>query len=100
MKTEIENDTMIVSGVRDLTANTTADIRKEIRRQFAPNVTNIEFRFDEAGFLDSSGLGALLSMQKLAVLRDGWFRIVNPPAAVVQVLELTQLHRILTIVRD
>jgi anti-sigma B factor antagonist len=48
-------------------------------------------------FLDSSGLGALLSFHKLMTARGGKMRVINPRPAVVQIIELTRVHRIIEI---
>ena len=50
-------------------------------------------------FLDSSGLGALISIHKTLCSRQGVVRIVNPTPQVQQILELTRMHRIFEIVR-
>jgi anti-anti-sigma factor len=46
-------------------------------------------------FLDSSGLGMLIALQRRADLKDGAVRIVNPHARVMSVLQLTGLHGLL-----
>lgn len=98
MKTELQNKTLLVSEVPELTAGTASEIKEQVRLRFGPELTDIELHCEGLEFVDSSGLGTLISMQKLAVLHGGSFRIVHPSPSVMQVLELTQLHRIFTIV--
>ena len=49
-------------------------------------------------FLDSSGLGALISASRLVAERGGRFRLIAPTPPVLQILELTRMHRIFEIV--
>ena len=48
--------------------------------------------------IDSSGLGALISVNKIMRARGGTLKILNPTAAVIQIIELTRLHRVLEII--
>jgi anti-sigma B factor antagonist len=98
MKTEVHNTILQVSEVQELTAGTAIELKEEVRLRFVPELTDIELHCEGLEFVDSSGLGTLISMQKLAVQRGGSFRIINPSPSVMQVLELTQLHRIFTII--
>jgi anti-sigma B factor antagonist len=51
----------------------------------------------EVRFVDSSGLGVLLSGHKNARLRDGRFALVGVQARVQSMFELTRLHRVFEI---
>ena len=48
-------------------------------------------------FIDSSGLGALLSGYKNANLRSGWFALAGLQPRVQSMFELTRLHRVFEI---
>lgn len=98
MKIEHHDDTLIVSGIPELTAASAAEVKSVIRCEFNEGLLNIDFDCDAMGFLDSSGLGALLSMQKLANERGGKLRLLKPQPSIVQILELTRLHRVFEIV--
>ncbi len=98
MKTEVLNTILRVSEVQELTAGTANELKEEVRLRFVPELTDIELHCEGLEFVDSSGLGTLISMQKLAVQGGGSFRIINPSPSVMQVLELTQLHRVFTII--
>ncbi|MFN0078816.1 MAG: STAS domain-containing protein [Prosthecobacter sp.] len=50
-------------------------------------------------FIDSSGLGVLIGVNKSMRARGGILKILNPTAAVTQLIELTRLHRVLDIIR-
>ena len=49
----------------------------------------------DTDFMDSSGLGALIAGLKTTRAVGGDLRIARPPAQVITVLELTNVHRIL-----
>lgn len=49
------------------------------------------------GFVDSSGLSALVSLSRAMALRGGELRLARPGRDVVAVLELTRLHRLFEI---
>lgn len=93
------NDTTLtVSGFRELTAGNAADVKDQIRTRLVAPLTGIDIDCAALEFLDSSGLGALISLQKLALERGGRLRLLKPGPAVMQVLELTRLHRVFEIV--
>ena len=75
-------------------------MRDNVRAALKPETTGLELDLSDAKFIDSSGLGALIALQKTMAMRHGVLRIVNPTSTVVQVLELTRLHRVLEIVRN
>ena len=89
---------LTISGLKELTAGTAADFKGRTRVEFSSGLTNIDLDCRELNFLDSSGLGALLSLQKLAAERGGKLRLLSPKPVVVQILELTRLHRSFEIV--
>jgi anti-sigma B factor antagonist len=97
MNTESKDSTLYVSDIRELTAVTAMDIKKQLREAFASELKNLECNCTTLDFIDSSGLGALISMQKLANERGGKLRLVSPKPNVIQILELTRLHRVFEI---
>ncbi len=98
MKTSTANSILTISSLRELTAGTAAEVKNQVRLRFTPGLTAIDFDCTDLEFLDSSGLGALISIQKLAHERQGLFRLLSPRPGIMQVLELTRLHRIFEIV--
>jgi anti-sigma B factor antagonist len=98
MNTERKDTTLHVSNIRELTAGAAPDVKNQLRLHFADGLINIDFDCSILDFVDSSGLGALISMQKLANERGGKLRLLSPKPSVIQLLELTRLHRIFEIV--
>ena len=98
MTFELKDTVLLISGIRELSAGNAAEFKSRARSQFAAGLMQIDLDCHELGFLDSSGLGALISLQKLAGERGGKLRLLSPRPVVLQILELTRLHRTFEIV--
>ncbi|MGL5017551.1 MAG: STAS domain-containing protein [Luteolibacter sp.] len=98
MNIERKDTTLHVTEIRELTAGVAPDVKNQLRQHFAAGLIDIDFDCSSLEFVDSSGLGALISMQKLANERGGKLRLLSPKPSVIQLLELTRLHRVFEIV--
>ncbi|MEI6175612.1 MAG: STAS domain-containing protein [Verrucomicrobiota bacterium] len=98
MNIERKDTTLHVSNIHELTAGTAPEVKNQLRLNFADGLIHIDCDCSNLDFVDSSGLGALISMQKLANERGGKLRLLSLKPSVVQVLELTRLHRVFEIV--
>ena len=90
---------MSVGGVKELSAANANAFRDQVRGSLADKLKNIDIDLSQTMFLDSCGLGALISLHKTACTRSGAVRLLNPTPPVQQILELTRLHRIFEIVK-
>jgi anti-sigma B factor antagonist len=88
--------TAVVTGLRELVAANTAQVRDGICA--ALPATAVRLDLSALTFLDSSGLGTLVALHKTLRSRNGTVRLLRPAANVRQVLELTRLHRVFEIV--
>jgi anti-sigma B factor antagonist len=95
----VEGDTVRISGVKELGAANSNQVRDQVKAAMRDSQKNIEFDLSETTFLDSCGLGALISMHKTACSRNGTLRLLHPLPSVQQILELTRMHRIFEIVK-
>ena len=93
------NDPKGARRSRELNAANANAFRDQIRSAMSDSLKNIEIDLSQAIFLDSCGLGALISLHKTACSRRGLVRLVNPAVPVQQILELTRMHRIFEIVK-
>jgi len=91
---------MRVGGVTELNAANAGAFRDEIRAALKPETTMVDVDLSQTGFVDSSGLGALIALQKTMTARKGAVRIINPRPNVMQILELTRLHRVFEIAKE
>ena len=98
MTTNIAGTTLRVSGLVELNAVNAATFRDETRAALTPAIGVLEIELSTTSFVDSSGLGALIALHKTMVTRGGSVRILKPTPKVLQILELTRLHRVLEIV--
>jgi anti-sigma B factor antagonist len=69
-------------------------VTKDLGHQ--PNEASIDL--SKTRFIDSSGLGVLLSLNKSLRAQGGVLKLLNPSAAVAQLIELTRLHRVFEII--
>jgi|SRR3954468_13682724 anti-sigma B factor antagonist len=99
MKINVQGDTLRVSGVKELSAANSSAFRDWVRGNIGAELKNIEIDLSEAGFIDSSGLGALVSLHRTASGRKGNLKLINPLPPVQQILELTRMHRIFEIMK-
>jgi anti-sigma B factor antagonist len=99
MKIRTEGETLCVSEVLELGAANANLFRDETRAALTEEQRNIEIDLSRTAFLDSCGLGALISLHKTACNRNGLVRLLNPAPAVQQLLDLTRMHRIFEIVK-
>ncbi|MBI2927926.1 MAG: STAS domain-containing protein [Verrucomicrobia bacterium] len=99
MKFQIQGDTLNINGIRELGAGNSKLFRDEVRASLTEAQKVIEIDLSQTLFMDSCGLGALISLHKTTCSRNGMVRLVNPTPPVQQILELTRMHRIFEIVK-
>lgn len=97
MKMEAQGDTLRITGITELGAANSNNIRDKARAALLDTQRHIEIDLSATAFVDSCGLGALIALHKTACSRSGTVRLVNPLPPVRQVLELTRLNRIFEI---
>jgi anti-sigma B factor antagonist len=100
MKVQTQGETLNVSGIKELGAANSQTFRDEVRGALGERQKNIEIDLSETMFVDSCGLGALISLHKTTCNRNGTVRLLNPTPPVQQILELTRMHRIFEIVNN
>jgi len=96
-----DDETMSVTGIRELGATNATTFRNEVYAALPLKPKAIEIDLSQTDFVDSCGLGALISVYKAAANRNGGvtMRLMNPTPSVQQLFELTRMHRIFEIVR-
>jgi len=99
MNIENKETVLAVSGIAELAAGNAAQVRDDVRAALTDVHKSIEFDLSGTSFLDSSGLGTLISLHKTMAAKEGSVKLVNPTPVATQVLELTRMHRIFEIVR-
>jgi anti-anti-sigma factor len=97
MTTIAPDSILCISTPMDMNASSVHTFREKVRANLLVDHTQLDVDMSATTFLDSSGLGALLSFHKLMTARGGKMRVINPCPAVVQIIELTRVHRIIEI---
>jgi anti-sigma B factor antagonist len=102
MKIEHQRGTMRIVGLRELSVLNAHTFLDQAASALHPDLHALEIDFSEASLVDSSGLGALVSIYKAAnqVNANGGvtMRLLNPAPPVQQVFELTRMHHLFEIV--
>jgi anti-sigma B factor antagonist len=100
MKMEANGETLKVSGIKELGAANSQNFRDTVKGAMHEVHKNIQIDLSETTFVDSCGLGALISLHKTTCNRNGTVRLMNPTPPVQQILELTRMHRIFEIINN
>ena len=98
LKTELNGNLMVIF-VREerLDAHNSDELKAEMNRNFEQGTKDILLDLKEVRFIDSSGLGVLVSGFKNASSRQGSLMLCGLQAQVKSMFELTRLHRVFDI---
>ena len=80
-----------------LDANNSEELKVELRRLFETGTKKLVIDLKEILFIDSSGLGVLVSGYKNASALHGSLKLSNLQSQVKSMFELTRLHRVFDI---
>lgn len=96
--TETMNDTTIFHLDEErLDAHNSTDLKLEFKKFFESGKQNLLVDLKDVRFIDSSGLGALVSGFKNATSSQGSLRLTSLQPQVKSMFELTRLHRVFEI---
>ena len=99
MKVETQGDTLRITGIKELGAANSNSFRDQVSAALSDTQKIIEIDLSQTMFVDSCGLGALISLHKTTCSRNGMVRLLNPTPPVQQILELTRMHKIFEIAK-
>lgn len=92
----MENNTT-VNIPKDFIVEEVADFRVKINKLIEQGQKNFIFNFSECNFIDSTGLGALVSIYKKCVERGGSIKLKSLKPEVEKLFKLTRLDRVFEI---
>lgn len=94
-----ENDsaTLLELGEERLDAHNSGDLKNEMLSLFEDGKNQLVIDLKDVRFIDSSGLGALVSGYKNASARNGNLKLCSLQPQVKSMFELTRLHRVFEI---
>ena len=94
-----EKNSIVMIRVKEerLDAHNSGDLKNEMNRLFGEGHKNILVDLEDVRFIDSSGLGALVSGFKNAISNQGNLKLSSLQPQVKSMFELTRLHRVFEI---
>ncbi len=75
-----------------------AEFRRQVEAAWKDTVEVVTVDFDTVEFIDSSGVGALVSVHKRVAPKGSALKLLSPGPAVTSVIELLRLHRVFELV--
>ncbi len=95
---KIEGNNILVIDIQEdnIDASNVREFREEIQKLIKNN-NQVVFNMSQLKFVDSSGLGALISCLRDTNSRKGDFRLSNLSPSVMALFELMRMHRVFNI---
>ena len=95
---ELDGEDSLCQPVRNALPDLVGGANGSVR---APSLQAIEIDLSQTEFLNSSGLGELIALQKMVLHECGkvMVQVLNPPAPIEQLFELTRLHKVFPILK-
>lgn len=98
LQTEIKNDVVVIYVNEErLDAHNSGELKVEVQKLFEQGRKNMLIDLKDVRFIDSSGLGALVSGFKNAISHQGNLKLSTLQSQVRSMFELTRLHRVFEI---
>ncbi|MFZ4681015.1 MAG: STAS domain-containing protein [Terrimicrobiaceae bacterium] len=95
LQTKVDEGVLqIILNLPRLDASSSASLKKQLAFDLDPSVQRAEVDLGEVQFIDSSGIGVLLSIYRKLPQEGADVTLRNVRAGVQAVLELLRLHRI------
>jgi len=98
MKLVVTGDTISIGEIEELGAENCQAFRERVYSALPRDCRNIVVDLSRTDYLDSCGLGALISLRKTASSRQGTVRLLNPTPRVQLLFDVTRMHRLFDIV--
>lgn len=97
-----EREAAVLIHVKEerLDAHNSGELKSQMLSLFEEGKTNIVVDLEEVRFVDSSGLGSLVSGFKNASARNGNLKLCGLQPQVKSMFELTRLHRVFEIYQN
>jgi anti-sigma B factor antagonist len=97
---EIKNQIGILRLTGRLDAASVNTIKENVNSLIGKKIKSIVIDMDEVDFIDSSGLGSLVSCLRVVNKEDGDIRLCSLQDQIRTLIELTRLHRVFQIFDD
>ena len=97
IETRFEGTKLILKVFGKILVSNVAVFDKEVD-ELASSATDFDLDFTNVEYVSSAGLRAIFTLQKAASRHGGTLRLINPNSTVMEMLEMTGLADMLTIV--
>jgi anti-sigma B factor antagonist len=98
LKIEEKNGIVVINVKEErLDAHNSGELKVEMQKRFDEGKKNVLVDLKDVRFIDSSGLGALVSGFKNAISHQGNLKLSSLQPQVKSMFELTRLHRVFEI---
>ena len=97
---QIDLTAIVQTNVEKLNATNAADLKGELAILNKKSINNIVIDMSKTKYCDSSGLSAILLANRLCKDTNGKFVLCGLQSNVQKLIEIAQLDRVLTIVKD
>ena len=97
MRLMVDGDTICIEEIRELGAENCQAFRDRIYSALPSECRNIVVDLSMTDYVDSCGLGALISLRKMASSRQGTVRLLNPTPRVQLLFDVTRMRRLFEI---
>ena len=91
------DDATVVEIAGQLDAASVPDVRAQLQQIISSGQSRVVLDLKDLEFIDSAGLGVLISCLRRCVAAGGDMCLANVPQLALSILELTQLTRVLQI---
>ena len=100
LTTEIVGESVVVRAGRRIDGASARPIKQELRKLFKKGYKQYVFDLEDVEFLDSSGMGMLVSILREVSPKGGDVKLTRIRPVVAKVLEITRLDQVFDILPD
>lgn len=97
LRIEQRGDALVVTIGGELTMENVPDLKQEVEKTLKGDYGKLVLELSEVSFIDSSGIGFLVSMSTRVTNAGKSFSLLRPSPQVTKTLELVQLIRYFSI---
>jgi len=97
LRTQTQDDLLQVNGLDALTSSNSTHFKELVKARLEGHIRVVEVNCADLSFMDSVGLGALVSVQKIITPRGGRLRLLNPRPNIRQFLEMLNFQSLFDI---
>lgn len=100
LKTSVQDNVLVVQCIGKMDALTVVRFKNRVGRLVNSGHRFLVLDLQGVDFLDSSGLGSMVSLLKLVRSKGGDIKLSGPNGMVLSVLEMTRFHMLFDILNN